>query len=94
MATTRDVWGGAWGSAWGSAWTITVEDVEEVLSGGYPSKDERAEIYRKQMEGLAKMPIISRHYPISKEDLLEEPIISISDEIDDEDLKAILMLIH
>jgi hypothetical protein len=97
MATTRDVWGGAWGdpSAWGLAWTITEgAEPEETFSGGYPTKNERAKIYRKQMEGLANMPILSRHYPVKDKVVSEEEVISVSDEISDEDLKAIMMLIH
>ena len=90
MAST---WAGSWGdpNAWASSWDIS----DDRLSGGddFGSEAERRRIYQHQMEGLAKMPIISRHFALPDYKVIEEPPVNLQEITDEDDIIAILHLI-
>jgi hypothetical protein len=97
LATPRDVWGGAWGNAWLLAWTVTESD--ETFSGGYFDGSEKRSkkkktSYEKQMEGLAQLPIINRHFPIPLEVDKLVGDVSIGEDTEEDEIKAIMLLIH
>lgn len=97
MANLHDAWGGAWGNSWLTAWTKDLDAVVETFSGGYFTKKDKPKeksSYQIQMEGLAQLPIINRHYPLPLEvDKLIEKV-SIEEDSEEEDIKAIMLLIH
>ena len=91
-------WADSWLASWGSSWGRGAEAVvaEEVLSGGYferEPKRKRRTGYEMAMEGLARMEYVKPQ--MRKKSIVEptnKPIESIDS--DEDDIKAIMLLIH
>lgn len=70
-----------------------VEAEEEVFSGGYPSRGKRKKTgYELAMEGLARMEYVKPK--MRKKGVIEPTNVPITDDTDEDDIKAIMLLIH
>lgn len=94
-------WGLSWGTAWANAWgDIGAEEpvaAEEVFSGGFLGKDSKGKKtpYQLAMEGLARMEYVKPK--MRKKGVIEPtnvPETAITDDTDEDDIKAIMLLIH